>query len=116
LASPGFCSVGRDRGQWVVRCISHVRRVFLAKSQRFDANDGNACRCRNHLEGHWHYLHNAKALGEKHFPRGLDNGSPCVATLLGSLSLSPGPCTVLVVLMASLASSCKLYVHLWFAL
>jgi hypothetical protein len=89
-----------------------VRGVFLAKSQRFNANDGNACRCRNHLGGHWRYLHNTRTLGEKPFPRGLDNSSPCVATLLGSLSSSPGPCTVLVVLMASLASSCKLSVHL----
>jgi hypothetical protein len=31
---------------------------------------------------------------------------------LGSLSSSPGPCTVLVVLMSSLASSCKFFVHL----
>jgi hypothetical protein len=50
-ASPRSCSRGRAQGQWAVQVIGRVRRLFRAKAQRFDANGGNACGCRNSFEG-----------------------------------------------------------------
>jgi hypothetical protein len=69
-----------------------VGRVFLAKAQRFGANDGDACGCRDPLEGVVAATLSALGLRVKtqDLVVSMMAALYCVVTFLGALSWSLG--------------------------